>query len=73
MMEKDNQRYFIYVRKSSEGEERQARSIGDQLAEIREVVHRQNLNVVGSFEESQSAKTKGRPFFNEMHILRKIS
>src|ERR1700683_679392 len=59
-------RYFIYVRKSTEGEDRQARSIGDQLAEIREAVHRKHLDDVGSFEESRSAKTKGRPLFNEM-------
>src|ERR1700722_1979336 len=45
---------------------RQARSIGDQLAEIREIVRRYSLDVVGSFEESQSAMTKGRPLFNEM-------
>src|SRR6202044_416869 len=36
------------------------------LAEVRELVHKYNIDVVGSFEESQSAKTKGRPFFNEM-------
>ena len=61
-----NHKYFIYVRKSTDTEERQARSIGDQLAEIRELVHRQGLDVIGSFEESQSAMTKGRPLFNEM-------
>src|ERR1700733_13347455 len=59
-------KFFIYVRKSTGSEERQARSIGDQLAEIRELVRRDGLDVVGSFEESQSAMTKGRPLFNEM-------
>jgi site-specific DNA recombinase len=63
-------RYFIYVRKSTDREERQARSIGDQLAEIRQLVKEEKLDVVGSFEESQSAMTKGRPQFNEM--LRRI-
>jgi site-specific DNA recombinase len=65
-MENTPNKYFIYVRKSSEGEERQARSIGDQLAEVREIVKKYGLDVVGSFEESRSAKTKGRPLFNEM-------
>jgi DNA invertase Pin-like site-specific DNA recombinase len=65
-MENTDNKYFIYVRKSTEGEERQARSIGDQLAEVREIVRKNSLDVVGSFEESQSAKTKGRPLFNEM-------
>src|SRR5277367_3975878 len=59
-------KYFIYVRKSTGTEERQVRSIGDQLAEIRELVRREHLEIVGSFEESQSAMTKGRPLFNEM-------
>jgi site-specific DNA recombinase len=65
-MENEKHHYFIYVRKSTEGEERQARSIGDQLAEVRELVKKFGLDVVGSFEESQSAKTKGRPLFNDM-------
>jgi DNA invertase Pin-like site-specific DNA recombinase len=59
-------RYIIYVRKSTGSEDRQARSIGDQLAEIRELVHRNGLEVVASFEEMQSAMTKGRPYFGEM-------
>jgi len=65
-MENERKKYFIYVRKSTGTEERQVRSIGDQLAEIRELIRRDNLDIVGSFEESQSAMTKGRPLFNEM-------
>jgi site-specific DNA recombinase len=65
-MEEADKKYFIYVRKSTEGEERQARSIGDQLAEVRALVNKYGLDVVGSFEESRSAKTKGRPLFNKM-------
>jgi site-specific DNA recombinase len=59
-------KYFMYVRKSSGTEERQARSIKDQVAEIRELIRKEGLNVVGSFEECRSAMTKGRPDFNEM-------
>ncbi len=66
MNNNESHKYFIYVRKSTGTEERQVRSIGDQLAEIRELVRREHLEVVGSFEESQSAMTKGRPLFNEM-------
>ena len=65
-MNNEIHKYFIYVRKSTTGEESQARSIGDQLAEIRTLVAKEKLEIVGSFEESQSAKTKGRPQFNEM-------
>jgi len=65
-MEDANNKYFIYVRKSTEGEERQARSIADQLAEVRDLVRKHGLDVAGSFEESQSAKTKGRTQFNKM-------
>ena len=65
-MNENTPRYFIYVRKSTGGEERQARSIDDQLAEIRELVGKERLEVVGSFEETQSAMSKGRPQFGEM-------
>ncbi len=59
-------RYFIYLRKSTMGDERQQRSIPDQLAEIRELVRKEQLEVVDVLAEMQSAKEKGRPVFNEM-------
>ena len=62
----DTPRYFIYARKSTEGEDRQARSIPDQLAELRELARKENLTVVDVFTEQQSAKVPGRPIFNEM-------
>jgi site-specific DNA recombinase len=66
IMNNETRKYFIYVRKSTTGEETQARSIGDQLAEIRELVAKQGLEIVGSYEEARSAKTKGRPNFCDM-------
>jgi site-specific DNA recombinase len=58
--------YFIYARKSTESEDRQARSISDQLAELRELAERHNLEIVDVLTESQSAKKPGRPIFNDM-------
>jgi len=65
-MKTSKNKYFIYARKSSEGEERQARSIEDQLALIWKKVHQDKLNVVEEFTESQTARHPGRPVFNEM-------
>lgn len=59
-------RYAIYIRKSSESEDRQAKSIEDQLNELKELASKLELNVVKTFTESQSAKKVGRPVFNEM-------
>lgn len=59
-------KYFIYCRKSSEEEERQALSIESQLIELREFAQKEGLMVVKEFTESRSAKTLGRPVFNEM-------
>jgi site-specific DNA recombinase len=59
-------RYFIYCRKSSEEEERQALSIVSQLRELREYASRLGLKVIEEFIESKSAKTPGRPIFNQM-------
>lgn len=59
-------RYFIYCRKSSEEEERQALSIESQLIELREYAQKEKLFVVREFCESKSAKTLGRPVFEEM-------
>src|SRR6266516_3078788 len=59
-------RYFLYARKSTESEDRQVRSIGDQLAELYELARKEGLEVVEEFVESQTAKVPGRPVFDEM-------
>ena len=59
-------RYFIYCRKSSESEDRQVLSLESQLNELKSLAERLNLPVVDVFTEAQSAKSPGRPLFNEM-------
>jgi len=59
-------RYFIYCRKSSESEDRQVLSLESQLNELKSLAERLNLSVVDVFTEAQSAKSPGRPLFNEM-------
>lgn len=60
-------KFFIYARKSSEGEERQMLSIDGQLGELQKTVEKESLNVVASFIESGSAhKPNNRPQFFEM-------
>src|SRR5262249_29877994 len=58
--------YFIYARKSTDDLSRQVRSIGDQVAELREMAARERLNVVDVLIEKQTAKAPGRPIFNAM-------
>ena len=66
-MAKDTKyKYFIYARKSSEGEERQARSIEDQLSLIWKRVRDSGLVVVDELTESLTASKPGRPVFDEM-------
>jgi DNA invertase Pin-like site-specific DNA recombinase len=59
-------KYLIYARKSTDVEDKQVRSIVDQLAELREFARREGLKVVGRLIEKQSAKKPGRPIFNDM-------
>ena len=60
------QKFFLYARKSTDVEDKQVRSIGDQLAELRALAEREGLCVAEEFVEKQSAKIPGRPIFNEM-------
>ena len=58
--------YFLYARKSTDVEDKQVRSIEDQLAVLRTLAKEQGLNIIEEFIEKQSAKIPNRPIFNEM-------
>jgi DNA invertase Pin-like site-specific DNA recombinase len=59
--------YGIYVRKSSESEDRQVQSLVRQKSELKEVIDRDGLVVhFRVFEESQSAFKVGRTVFSEL-------
>src|SRR3989344_9578877 len=59
-------KFFIYTRKSTDTEDRQVRSLADQLSELRELAKKEQLDVVDVFIEKRTAKTPGRPVFAEM-------
>ena len=59
-------KFFLYARKSTDVEDKQIRSIEDQIAELRAFAKQENLNIVEIFIEKQSAKIPGRPIFGEM-------
>jgi len=58
--------YVIYCRKSTESEEKQVLSIDSQIKELEEFSKRMNLPVSSALTESKSAKSPGRPVFNDM-------
>ena len=59
-------KYFIYARKSTDEENKQVRSIEDQLIELKDFSQKEKLEVVDVLVEKQSAKIPGRPVFNQM-------
>ncbi len=71
-MSKDNKaknqtrKFFIYARKSTDSEDRQVRSIADQIAELKELAKKENLEIVDIIVEKQTAKKPGRPMFADM-------
>jgi DNA invertase Pin-like site-specific DNA recombinase len=65
-MENQTRKFFIYARKSTDSEDRQVRSIGDQIAELNELARKENIEVIDIIVEKQTAKIPGRPMFAEM-------
>ena len=62
-----NSIYFIYARKSSEGEDRQVQSIDDQINRLTEMATAQGLKIKQVFTEAKTAKKPYcRPVFAEM-------
>lgn len=60
-------RYFMYCRKSSESEDRQILSIESQQNELRRAFSNDpSIEIVGAYDEAFSAKSPGRPLFDEM-------
>ena len=59
-------KFFLYARKSTDAEERQIRSIDDQIAELKELAKKEGIEIAKIFIEKQTAKEPGRPIFNEM-------
>ena len=59
-------KYFLYARKSTDVEDKQVLSIEAQLAELRALARRDELEIVAEFVEKQSAKQPGRPIFGDM-------
>jgi site-specific DNA recombinase len=64
-----NSKIAIYARKSTESEDRQILSIDSQIKELRDYAENQKLELARVFTESMSAKSPGRPIFNELMTL----
>ncbi len=60
------QKFFLYARKSTDVEDKQVRSIEDQITELRAFAKTEGLNIIEELVEKQSAKIPGRPIFNAM-------
>src|SRR3989338_2568689 len=59
-------KYFIYIRKSTDSEERQVMSLESQFSELKEFAAKEKLEIVASFQEAKTAKEPGRKVFAEM-------
>ena len=55
-------KYFIYIRKSTESEDRQVMSLESQLSELREFAAKEKLEIVASLSEAQLPKNLGERF-----------
>lgn len=68
MQEKQSKiKYFLYARKSSEGEDRQIQSIDDQVNRLKQLADSLGLDIKKVYTEAKSAKKpNNRPVFDEV-------
>ena len=67
VIEKPKLKFCLYVRKSTESDEKQALSIESQTNEMKALAQKENLYIADIKKESHSAKeVGGRPVFNEL-------
>ncbi|HMS31860.1 MAG TPA: recombinase family protein [Candidatus Saccharibacteria bacterium] len=59
-------KYFIYVRKSTDVEDKQVLSVEAQVVELKEYAAKYKLDIVDIFIEKRTAKKPGRPILNKM-------
>jgi DNA invertase Pin-like site-specific DNA recombinase len=59
-------KYFLYIRKSTDEDDRQVLSLEAQETELLEFAEKEKLVIVDIFRESQTAKEPGRAVFNKM-------
>ena len=59
-------KYFLYVRKSTDVEDKQVLSIEAQITELKEFAARMNIHIIEVVIEKQTAKKPGRPKFGKM-------
>src|SRR5580693_102995 len=65
-------RFFSYIRVSTAKQGEHGVSLQEQHEAIQRYAARQNLSIVRSFEEQETAAKRGRPVFSEMlRLLRK--
>ena len=62
----EKRKYFIYVRKSTDVEDKQILSVAAQIIELKEFAQRMDLRIVDTIVEKQTAKKPGRPKLNAM-------
>ena len=59
-------KYFLYIRKSTDEEDRQVLSLEAQLTELKEYAEKESLEIIETFIEKKTAKVPGREIFNSM-------
>ncbi|MFA5942808.1 MAG: recombinase family protein, partial [Candidatus Paceibacterota bacterium] len=58
------QKFFLYARKSTDVDDKQALSIEAQLTELKAFAQKENICITEVIIEKKTAKIPGRPLFN---------